>query len=108
MIVFDEIDAICKNRVHNDLVHHAVHDDVTTQFLSEIDGMAYLNNILVISTTNILKAIDPTLLRPGCIETMIKIEIPDAAACSNIFHIYRNALIHNDSLNQGVDIDNIN
>ena len=42
-----------------------VRDNVTAQLLAEIDGMIYLDNILLIGTTNILEAIDPALLRPG-------------------------------------------
>lgn len=107
VIVFDEIDAVCKNRTNNGLVRDAVHDNVTAQLLSEIDGMVYLDNIFLIGTTNILEAIDPALLRPGRIETVIKIELPNETARSNIFDIYTKALIRNGVLNEDIDINNI-
>ena len=69
--------------------------------------MVYLNNILLIATTNILEAIDPALIRPDRLEAVIKIELPDASARSNIFDIYSKALIRNGALNQDVDINNI-
>jgi len=49
IIIFDEIDAICKQRGS---VQGAsgVHDTVVNQLLSKIDGVEPLNNILVIGT----------------------------------------------------------
>ena len=76
-----------------------VHDNVTAQLLAEIDGMIYLDNILLIGTTNILEAIDPALLRSGRTEKVIKIELVDAAARSAIFDIHTKALIRNATYN---------
>ncbi|CAF2828135.1 unnamed protein product [Rotaria sp. Silwood2] len=69
--------------------------------------MIYLDNILLIGTTNFLEVIDPALLRPGRIEKVIKIELPNAVARSAIFDIYTKALIRNGALNQDVDINHI-
>ncbi|CAF4440289.1 unnamed protein product [Rotaria sp. Silwood2] len=107
VIVFDEIDAVCKNRTQSSSVRDTVHDNVTAQLLAEIDGMIYLDNILLIGTTNILEAIDPALLRPGRMEKVIKIELPDAAARSAIFDIHTKALIRNAALNEDVDINHV-
>ena len=59
VIIFDEIDTVCKNRTHNGLVRDIVHNNVTTQLLAEIDAMAYLDKILIIRTTNFVEEIDP-------------------------------------------------
>ncbi|CAF1392972.1 unnamed protein product [Rotaria sp. Silwood1] len=107
VIIFDEIDAICKNRAHSGLVRDTVHNNVTAQLLAEIDGMVYLNNILLMGTTNFLEEIDPALLRPGLIETVIEIKLPDATAPSQIFDIYTKALLRNGALNQDVNTNNI-
>ena len=107
VIIFDEIDAICKSRAHHGTVRDNVQDNVTTQLLAEIDGMIYLDNIFIIGTTNILEAVDSALLRPGRIEKVIKIELPNAAARSDIFDIHTESLIRNGALHQDVDIDNI-
>ncbi|CAM4852330.1 unnamed protein product, partial [Rotaria magnacalcarata] len=61
IIVFDEIDAVCKNRAQSNSLRDNVHDNVTAQLLVEIDGMIYLDNIFLIGTTNILESIDPAL-----------------------------------------------
>ena len=49
IIIFDEIDAICKAR-GSVSGSTAVHDTVVNQLLSKIDGVDQLNNILVIGT----------------------------------------------------------
>ena len=51
IIVFDEIDAICKQRgVYSGGTQ--VNDQVVNQLLSNIDGVEALNNIIVIGMTN--------------------------------------------------------
>ena len=50
IIIFDEIDAICKQR--GSKRDGGVHDTVVNQLLSKIDGVEPLNNILVIGMTN--------------------------------------------------------
>lgn len=47
IIIFDEIDAICKQR-GSMAGSTGVHDTVVNQLLSKIDGVEQLNNILVI------------------------------------------------------------
>lgn len=51
IIIFDEIDAICKQRgsVRDG---SGVHDTVVNQLLTKIDGVDALNNILLIGMTN--------------------------------------------------------
>lgn len=51
MVIFDEIDAICKARgsVRDGT---GVSDSVVNQLLSKIDGVDSLNNVLIIGMTN--------------------------------------------------------
>lgn len=63
VIVFDEIDAICKQRgMHSE---SKVNDTVVNQLLSYIDGVDALNNILLIGMTNRKDLLDEAILRPG-------------------------------------------
>lgn len=64
VIIFDEIDAICKSR-GSTRDGTGVGDSVVNQLLSKIDGVNSLNNILLIGMTNRLDMIDSALLRPG-------------------------------------------
>lgn len=52
IIVFDEIDAICKQRGMQGGVGSQVSDQVVNQLLTNIDGVEALNNIVVIGMTN--------------------------------------------------------
>ena len=51
VIIFDEIDAICKQRGSVGS-GSGVHDTVVNQLLTKIDGVDALNNILLIGMTN--------------------------------------------------------
>ena len=51
IIIFDEIDAICKTR-GSVAGNTGVNDTVVNQLLSKIDGVDQLNNILVIGNNN--------------------------------------------------------
>jgi len=87
IIIFDEIDAICKVRGRgNDST--GVHDTVVNQLLSKIDGVNSLNNILVIGMTNRKDMIDPALLRPGRLEVHVEISLPDEKGRVQIFNIH--------------------
>lgn len=47
IIIFDELDAICKQRGSSGS-STGVHDTVVNQLLSKIDGVNSLNNVLII------------------------------------------------------------
>lgn len=70
IIIFDEIDAICKSR-GSVAGASGVHDTVVNQLLAKIDGVEQLNNILVIGMTNRRDMIDEALLRPGRMEVSL-------------------------------------
>ena len=74
IIIFDEIDAICKKR-GSEHGMSGVNDTVVNQLLSKIDGVDRLNNILVIGMTNRPDMIDEALTRPGRLEVQVTTNI---------------------------------
>lgn len=70
IIIFDEVDSICKQR-GTGRDGTGVGDTVVNQLLSKIDGVNSLNNILVIGMTNRKDMIDDALLRPGRLEVQV-------------------------------------
>ncbi|XP_059437985.1 vesicle-fusing ATPase-like isoform X1 [Corylus avellana] len=62
VIIFDEIDAICKARgSRSDST--GVRDSIVNQLLTKIDGVESLNNVLLIGMTNRKDLLDEALLR---------------------------------------------
>lgn len=64
VVVFDEIDAICRQR-GGDGESGRSKDAVVNQLLTNLDGVEALNNIIVIGMTNRKDLIDEAVLRPG-------------------------------------------
>ncbi|KAJ3643562.1 hypothetical protein Zmor_026264 [Zophobas morio] len=87
IIIFDEIDAICKQR-GSVAGNTGVHDTVVNQLLSKIDGVEQLNNILVIGMTNRRDMIDDALLRPGRLEVQVEISLPNEEGRVEILNIH--------------------
>lgn len=103
IIIFDEIDAICKQR-GSMAGSTGVHDTVVNQLLSKIDGVEQLNNILVIGMTNRPDLIDEALLRPGRLEVKMEIGLPDEKGRIQILHIHTAKMRQHELLSADVDI----
>ncbi|EGG09075.1 uncharacterized protein MELLADRAFT_47546 [Melampsora larici-populina 98AG31] len=87
IIIFDELDAICKQRGSTG-GGTGVGDSVVNQLLSKMDGVDQLNNILIIGMTNRLDMIDEALLRPGRLEVHMEISLPDEGGRLQILNIH--------------------
>ncbi|XP_041829150.1 vesicle-fusing ATPase-like isoform X2 [Melanotaenia boesemani] len=103
IIIFDEIDAICKQR-GSMAGSTGVHDTVVNQLLSKIDGVEQLNNILVIGMTNRPDLIDEALLRPGRLEVKMEIGLPDEKGRIQILNIHTAKMRQYNLLGGDVDI----
>jgi vesicle-fusing ATPase len=93
IIIFDELDAICKQRgSKNDGT--GVGDSIVNQLLSKMDGVDQLNNILIIGMTNRLDMIDEALLRPGRLEIHMEISLPDENGRVQILKVHTQKAIY--------------
>ncbi|GAA6053700.1 hypothetical protein JCM3770_003173 [Rhodotorula araucariae] len=103
IIIFDELDAICKQRgsTNNGT---GVGDSVVNQLLSKMDGVDQLNNILLIGMTNRLDMIDEALLRPGRLEVHIEISLPDEHGRVQILTIHTAKMRQNGVMGPDVDV----
>lgn len=106
IIIFDEIDAICKQRGSRQ-DSTGVHDTVVNQLLAKIDGVDALNNILVIGMTNRKDLIDEALLRPGRLEVHMEIPLPDEQGRLQIFHIHTRKMRESQSMAADVDLHDL-
>ncbi|XP_055079748.1 vesicle-fusing ATPase isoform X1 [Periophthalmus magnuspinnatus] len=103
IIIFDELDAICKQR-GTGASSTGVHDTVVNQLLSKIDGVEQLNNILVIGMTNRPDLIDDALMRPGRFEVKMEIGLPDEKGRVQILTIHTNKMRSFNLLAPDVDV----
>jgi len=86
IIFIDEIDSIASIRSGADTSQ--VNERVVSQFLTEIDGLEGLKDVIVVAATNRPDIIDPALLRAGRLSKHIEIGLPDIDARKNIFKIH--------------------
>ncbi|KAG8689851.1 transport between ER and Golgi ATPase protein [Ceratobasidium sp. 423] len=103
IIIFDELDAICKQRgsTNNGT---GVGDSVVNQLLSKMDGVDQLNNVLIIGMTNRKDMIDEALLRPGRLEVHMEISLPDENGRLQILNIHTASMRKHGVLDSDVDL----
>jgi len=86
VIFFDEMDSLFRMRGSG--ISSDMEATVVAQFLSEIDGVESLKNVIVIGASNRQDLIDPAVLRPGRLDLKIKVNRPDGEAAREIFSKY--------------------
>lgn len=106
IIIFDELDAICKQRGSTG-GGTGVGDSVVNQLLSKMDGVDQLNNILLIGMTNRLDMIDEALLRPGRLEVHMEINLPDEHGRLQILNIQTAKMRTNDIMDHDVGLEEL-
>jgi len=83
IVFFDEMDALFRTRGTG--ISSDIESTIVPQFLSEIDGMERLRNVIVIGASNRQDLIDPAVLRAGRLDVKVKVGRPDAVAAKDIF-----------------------
>jgi proteasome-associated ATPase len=89
VIFFDEMDSLFRMRGSG--ISSDMEATVVAQFLSEIDGVEALKNVIVIGASNRQDLIDPAVLRPGRLDLKVKVSRPDGKAAHDIFTKYLRA-----------------
>ncbi|XP_028678498.1 transitional endoplasmic reticulum ATPase-like [Erpetoichthys calabaricus] len=77
ILFFDELDSIAKARGGSAGDGGGAADRVINQILTEMDGMTNKKNVFIIGATNRPDIIDPAILRPGRLDQLIYIPLPD-------------------------------
>jgi transitional endoplasmic reticulum ATPase len=85
LIFFDEIDSLLPGRGSGD--SHAT-ERVVSQFLTEMDGLVQLRDVVVVAATNRPDLLDSSMLRPGRFDRLIYIPMPDIKARARILEIF--------------------
>jgi len=87
IIFFDEFDSIAPSRGRH-TSDSGVSEKVLSQFLTELDGLETMKDIIVIAATNRPDIIDPALIRPGRIDRVLMVPAPDEKGRFEILKIF--------------------
>jgi transitional endoplasmic reticulum ATPase len=104
ILFFDEIDSLIPKRgSFADSTH--VTESVMSQFLTELDGIEELKDVIVIAATNRPDLLDPAILRPGRLDKHIYLSAPDEKSRKAILNTYLKDV--EDILDSDIDIDEL-
>jgi transitional endoplasmic reticulum ATPase len=80
VVFLDELDSIAKSRGGSQGDAGGASDRVVNQLLTEMDGMTSKKNVFVIGATNRPEQLDNALCRPGRLDTLVYVPLPDQAS----------------------------
>lgn len=103
VVFLDELDSIAKARGGSVGDAGGASDRVVNQLLTEMDGMNAKKNVFVIGATNRPDQIDPAILRPGRLDQLIYVPLPDEPARLSILE----AQLRKTPLEPGLDLSSI-
>ncbi|THV88493.1 AAA ATPase [Aureobasidium pullulans] len=86
VVFLDELDSIAKSRGGSGAGGDAggASDRVVNQLLTEMDGMTSKKNVFVIGATNRPEQLDNALCRPGRLDTLVYVPLPDESSREGI------------------------
>ncbi len=101
IIFFDEIDAIAARRSTSS--SSRVIEQVVAQFLTEMDGLEELKDVILIAATNRPDILDPAILRSGRFGRHIEVPLPNKISRIKIFKIH----LANRPIDNNIDIEKL-
>jgi transitional endoplasmic reticulum ATPase len=91
VIFIDEIDSLAPVR-GGGLGEPAVTERVVNTILAEMDGLEELQGVVVVGATNRPTLLDPALLRPGRLDDLVYVPVPERDARRTILGIHTAAM----------------
>mmetsp|Transcript_10249 Transcript_10249/g.21722 ORF Transcript_10249/g.21722 Transcript_10249/m.21722 type:complete len:841 (+) Transcript_10249:267-2789(+) len=76
VVFFDELDSLCPKR-GGDSSGGGVSERVVNQLLTEMDGLESRRSVFVIAATNRPELIDPAMMRPGRLDKLLYVTLPE-------------------------------
>jgi len=100
VLFFDELDSIARSRGGSGGDAGGAGDRVMNQLLTEMDGINAAKQIFVVGATNRPDILDPAIKRPGRLDQVIFVDLPDFPARISIFQ----ACLRKSPLDPDVDL----
>ena len=88
IIFIDELDALAARRVDVGTSGEREVQRTFMQLLSELDGFKPLGNVKLIGCTNRKDILDPAVIRPGRLDRLIEVPLPNKEGLKDIFVIH--------------------
>ncbi|MCK5773200.1 MAG: proteasome-activating nucleotidase [Thermoplasmata archaeon] len=88
ILFLDELDSVAGRRTESTTSADREVHRTLIQLLSELDGFDPLSNVSIIAATNRPDILDPAILRPGRIDRVIDIPLPDQGSRMEIFRVH--------------------
>jgi transitional endoplasmic reticulum ATPase len=101
VIFIDEMDSLVPARGSGGAGEPNVTERVVNTLLAEMDGVEEMQSVVVIGATNRPTLIDPALMRPGRLDELIYVTVPDRAGRKHILGIHTKKM----PLAKDVDLD---
>merc|ERR1712164_7387 len=103
VLFFDELDSIASARGSSSGDAGGAGDRVINQVLTEMDGVGARKQVYIVGATNRPDILDPAITRPGRLDQMVYIPLPDQPARIGII----NATLRKSPVDPAVDRDYI-
>lgn len=97
VLVFDEIDALAPMR---ELQNNATVTDsgssarALSQLLNEMDGISNRKQVFIVGCTNRIELIDQAILRPGRLDQILYMHMPEEEDLVEIFKVYKGKFLN--------------
>jgi len=104
IVFIDELDALGKSRDANPLRQNDEQEQTLNQLLACMDGLAGNTGVIVLAATNRRSVLDPALIRPGRLDRIVTVEVPNAAGREAILRVHATKLT---GFQEGTGVDGV-
>ncbi|MEK6901448.1 MAG: AAA family ATPase [Nanoarchaeota archaeon] len=88
IVFIDEIDALAATRMENGTSGEREVNRTFMQLLAELDGFEHLGNVKIIAATNRIDILDSAIIRPGRLDRLIEVGLPDEEGRIEILKVH--------------------
>ncbi len=88
IVFIDEIDALAAMRMDTGTSGEREVNRTFMQLLAELDGFKPLDNVKIIGATNRLDILDKAIIRPGRLDRLVEVGLPDEKGIQEILKVH--------------------